>query len=50
MGADHPVSWCHQQGRGRSWYTALGHTKASWSEALFLAHVLGGIQLAAGSD
>jgi type 1 glutamine amidotransferase len=50
MGADHPVSWYHQQGRGRSWYTALGHTKASWSEALFLAHILGGIQWAAGSD
>jgi type 1 glutamine amidotransferase len=48
MGADHPVSWCHQLGRGRSWYTALGHTKASWSEPLFLAHVLGGIRWAAG--
>jgi type 1 glutamine amidotransferase len=35
---------------GRSWYTALGHTKASWSEPLFLAHVLGGIRWAAGSD
>jgi type 1 glutamine amidotransferase len=44
MGADHPVSWCHQQGRGRAWYTALGHTKASWSEQPFLAHVLGGIR------
>jgi type 1 glutamine amidotransferase len=50
MGADHPVSWCHEQGRGRSWYTALGHSKASWSEPLFLAHVLGGIRWAAGSD
>jgi type 1 glutamine amidotransferase len=48
MGADHPVSWCQQLGRGRSWYTALGHTKASWSEPLFLAHLLGGIQWAAG--
>jgi type 1 glutamine amidotransferase len=50
MGADHPVVWCHQQGRGRSWYTALGHTKASWSEPLFLAHILGGIRWAAGGD
>jgi type 1 glutamine amidotransferase len=50
MGADHPVVWCHQQGRGRSWYTALGHTKASWSEPLFLAHLLGGIRWAAGGD
>jgi type 1 glutamine amidotransferase len=50
MGADHPVIWCHQQGRGRSWYTALGHSKASWSEPLFLAHILGGIRWAAGAD
>jgi type 1 glutamine amidotransferase len=48
MGADHPVIWCHQQGRGRSWYTALGHTERSWSEARFLAHLLGGIRWAAG--
>jgi type 1 glutamine amidotransferase len=50
MGADHPVIWCHQQGGGRSWYTALGHTEASWSEPLFLAHILGGIRWAAGVD
>jgi type 1 glutamine amidotransferase len=49
MGDDHPVSWCHQQGRGRSWYTALGHTRESWSEAPFLDHVLGGIRWAAGA-
>jgi type 1 glutamine amidotransferase len=32
MGTDHPVIWSHEQGRGRAWYTALGHTEASWSE------------------
>jgi type 1 glutamine amidotransferase len=50
MGEDHPVSWCHQQGRGRSWYTALGHTRQSWSEAPFLDHLLGGIRWAAGAS
>jgi cytochrome c len=50
MGSDHPVSWYHRQGRGRAWYTALGHTPASWTEPPFLAHVLGGIQWAAGAD
>jgi type 1 glutamine amidotransferase len=50
MGDDHPVSWCHQQGRGRSWYTALGHTRQSWSEAPFLDHLLGGIRWAGGAD
>jgi type 1 glutamine amidotransferase len=49
MGDDHPVSWCHQLGRGRSWYTALGHTRQSWTERPFLDHVLGGIRWAAGA-
>lgn len=48
MGADHPVAWCRRVGRGRLWYTALGHTEASYSEPLFLRHLLGGIQIAAG--
>ena len=50
MGNDHPVIWSHEQGRGRAWYTALGHTEASWSEQRFLAHILGGIRWAAGAD
>jgi len=48
MGKDHPVAWCKRMGKGRIWYTALGHTEASFTEALFLKHLLGGIQLAAG--
>jgi type 1 glutamine amidotransferase len=40
----------HKQGRGRSWYTALGHTRANWSEQPFLAHILGGIRWAASAD
>ena len=50
MGGDHPVIWCHQQGHGRAWYTALGHTRASWSEQPFLAHILSGIRWAASAD
>lgn len=48
MGADHPISWCHNFEGGRSWYTALGHTSASYSDPLFLEHLLGGIEWAAG--
>ncbi len=48
MGADHPIAWCHFYGGGRAWYTALGHTRESYSEPLFLEHLLGGIQFAAG--
>jgi len=48
MGGDHPVAWCKTIGLGRVWYTALGHTEVSFTETLFLQHLLGGIQLAAG--
>jgi hypothetical protein len=30
------------------WYTAMGHTGTSFSEPLFLKHLLGGIQFVAG--
>ena len=48
MGADHPVAWYAPYQGGRSCYTALGHTIASYSEPAFLAHLLGGIRYAAG--
>ena len=48
MGADHPVAWYHSYQGGRAFYTALGHTKESFSEPHFLAHLLGGVQWAAG--
>ena len=47
MGADHPTCWCQLYDGGRSWYTAGGHTKESYSEPLFRQHLLGGIQFAA---
>jgi cytochrome c len=50
MGEDHPISWTKAVGSGRIWYTALGHTKESYSEPLFLQHLLGGIQAAAGVE
>ncbi len=48
MGNDHPIAWYHEYQGGRSWYTGLGHTTASYSEAEFLDHLLGGIRYAAG--
>ena len=47
-GVNHPVAWYHTFDGGRSFYTALGHTKESYSEKLFLQHLLGGIKWAAG--
>jgi cytochrome c len=48
MGADHPIAWYHEYDGGRVWYTAGGHTAESYREPLFLQHLLGGIQYAAG--
>ena len=48
MGADHPLAWCHNFEGGRSWYEGAGHVDASWSDPLFLEHILGGIEWTAG--
>ena len=46
---DHPIAWCSNFDGGRAWYTALGHTQASFSEPDFLKHLLGGLKTAAGA-
>jgi type 1 glutamine amidotransferase len=50
MGSDHPIAWCRSVGKGRMWYTAMGHTESSFSEPRFRQHLLGGIQYAAGIE
>ncbi|MBB5868391.1 type 1 glutamine amidotransferase [Allocatelliglobosispora scoriae] len=49
MAGDHPITWCQNYGGGRSWYTGLGHTEESYTDANFTKMLLGGIQIAAGS-
>ena len=48
MGSDHPIAWCRREHRGRSVYTAMGHTSESYAEPLFRAHLLGSIRMAMG--
>jgi hypothetical protein len=47
MGANHPVAWYQGYDGGRAFYTGMGHTPESYTEPLFLGHLLGGIQYAA---
>ncbi len=47
-GANHPMSWYHDFQGGRVFYTALGHTEASYTEPLFVRHITGGILYAMG--
>jgi len=48
-GAHHPMSWYHDFAGGRAWYTNMGHTEATYTEPLFLRHLLGGIRYAIGN-
>lgn len=46
----HPMAWYHEYDGGRAWYTAGGHTKESFTEELFLQHILEGIKYAMGDN
>ncbi|MFM7401497.1 MAG: PQQ-dependent sugar dehydrogenase, partial [Bacteroidota bacterium] len=46
----HPAAWYYEYDGGRAVYTAGGHTKESYSEDLFMKHVLGGIRYAIGKN
>jgi cytochrome c len=48
-GDNHPMSWWHDYDGGRAFYTALGHTKESYVDPVFLQHLLGGLKYAIGS-
>jgi len=48
MGPHHPISWCQPYDGGRAFYTAMGHKAEYYAEPLLLAHLLGGIRMAAG--
>jgi len=50
-GGDYPQSWVREYGRGRSFYTSLGHRDDIWSnDPVFRAHVVGGIRWALGLE
>ena len=45
---DHPIAWCSNYDRGRTFYTALGHNGSAWSEPLYRQHIQGAIESVAG--
>jgi hypothetical protein len=47
MGADHPVSWCHDYRGGRAFYTSLGNTAASF-DAELQSHLAGALRWSSG--
>jgi type 1 glutamine amidotransferase len=50
MGEDHPITWCRDVSKGRSWCTALGHTSESYSEPLFVRMLDEGIKWASRAN
>ncbi|MDO6517188.1 ThuA domain-containing protein [Zobellia uliginosa] len=46
----HPFAWYHEFDGGRAFYTGAGHTDETFSEELFLKHLLGGINYAIGEN
>jgi len=44
FGNRYPAAWCQEFDGGRTWYTALGHSKEDYSNTIFLAHILEGLK------
>jgi len=36
MGKDHPVAWYKQTGKGRTFYTSMGHDATAWKQPAFV--------------
>lgn len=45
---DAPLAWIHQYGKGRAFYSALSHARASYCHPAFMQFLLDGIQYAMG--
>jgi type 1 glutamine amidotransferase len=48
-GAGHPLVWCHRAGRGRVFYTALGHLPSAYADPDFRRHLGEALAWCAGS-
>ena len=45
---DYAVAWVRSEGKGRVFYTSLGHEQAVWRDPRYQEHLLGGIRWALG--
>jgi type 1 glutamine amidotransferase len=45
---DFAIAWVQQFGKGRSFYTSLGHRKEVWKDPRFQEHLIGGLKWATG--
>jgi type 1 glutamine amidotransferase len=47
---DNALSWTHEYGKGRVFYTALGHRDEVWKDERFRKHVIGGLRYVFGLE
>ena len=40
---DYPIAWCKNSGKGKVFYTSLGHREDVWTNREYQQHILGGI-------
>ncbi len=45
---DYAVAWVHEVGKGKAFYTSLGHRKEVWKDPRFQQHLLGGLKWVTG--
>jgi type 1 glutamine amidotransferase len=45
---DYAISWCQPYGKGRVFYTSLGHRREVWRDPRYQEHLMGGLKWAAG--
>ena len=46
---DYPATWAHMYGKGRVFYTSMGHREDVWTNPVFQQVLLGGINWAVGN-
>lgn len=47
---DFPVAWTNRVGKGRMFYTSLGHREDMYLNSLYLQHLIGGLRWALGLE
>jgi type 1 glutamine amidotransferase len=49
-GGDYPLAWTNEVGKGKVFYTALGHREDVWTNETYQKHLLGGLAWALKRD
>ena len=47
---EHMITWVKEYGKGKVFYTALGHRQEMWRDPVYQAHIVGGIRFALGLE